>query len=240
MIWRAFVLAAAALAVLLCALVAPIPGHLALVAVPAAIAVMAGLAALSAGFAWRGHRHQRLTARLQASARPMTLAGIAVHELDGADGAFVAGLRRPQIFCSPQLTATLAPDELRAVLLHERHHQLDRAPVKLVLLETLAPLVARLRAGGDWLERQIADLEIAADRHAIAHGGSRPALARALLKLGPTHTHGGVGIGFARASDLRLRALLAEEGPAAGRLSLGWLVGPVVVAAGCLLVALPT
>jgi Zn-dependent protease with chaperone function len=239
MMERAFTVAVTGLAALLCMLVAPIPGRLSFAAGPAAIAATAGLAVLAAGFAWRGYRHQRLTGGLRARARPASLAGIAVHELDEADAAFVAGLLEPQIFCSPELTTSLASDELRAVLLHERHHQLDRAPAKLVLLETLAPLVGRLRGGADWLERRVAELEIAADRHAIRQGGSRPALARALLKLASAHSPTGVGIGFGRATDLRLRALLTEEDPRANRLPVAWLVAPVVAAAGCLFVALP-
>lgn len=240
MIRHGVTFAAAAVAVVLCMLLTPIPGHVAFVVTPLVVVSITSLAALSAGVAWRGYRHQRLTARLHSWAHPTTLADIPVQQLPGADAAFVAGLRRPQIFCSPELPASLAPDELRAVLLHERYHQLDRAPAKLLLLETLAPVVTRVSAGRAWLARRVAELEIAADRHAIEHGSSRPVLARALLKLGPAaQTAAGVGIGFASATDLRLRALLDDQQPPPARLPSGWLVGPVVVAVGCVLLALP-
>lgn len=236
---RAATVAAVGLAVALCALVTPIPSHVALVMTPVVVAGMAGLGALFVAAAWRGYGHQRLAARLRLRAHSTTLAGIAAQELADADAAFVAGLRRPQIFCSPELPASLAPDELRAVLLHERYHQIDRAPAKLVLLETLAPLVSRVPGGAAWLARRVAELEIAADRHALAHGSSRPALARALLKLQPAPATSGLGIGFASAADLRLRALLNDPQPRPAGSPLTWLAAPVVVALGCLLVALP-
>lgn len=236
---RVVTVAAGGLATALCALVAPILGHLALAMAPIVVAGVAALAALSVALAWRGYRHQRLAEQLGSWALPTTLAGIAVQGLPQAEAPFVAGLRHPQIFCSPGLPASLAPDELRAVLLHERYHQIDRAPAKLVLLETLAPLVGRLPAGGPWLARRVAELEIAADRHALAHGSSRPALARALLKLTPIQASIGLGIGFASAADLRLRALLDEPQPRPPRLPISWLAAPVVVAVGCILLALP-
>lgn len=230
--------AAGGLAVALCALLAPIPGHIALALTPLVIAGFFAVAAWSVAVLWRGYRHQRLAARLQSWSRPAMLTGIAVQELPEADAPFVAGLSRPRIFCSPALRASLAPDELRAVLLHERYHQIDRAPAKLVLLETLAPFLNRVPAGGEWLTRRIADLEIAADRHALAHGSSRPALARALLKLAPTRASFGLGIGFASAADLRLKALLDDVQPASTRLGRGWMVVPVIVAVGCATLAL--
>ncbi len=235
---HAVALAAGGLAVALCALLAPISGHIALAMTPVVVAGLVAVAALSVAVVWRGYRHQRLAARFQSWSRPATLTGIAVRELPEAEAPFVAGLGSPQIFCSPTLRASLAADELRAVLLHERYHQIDRAPAKLVLLETLALLLDLLPAGGGWLTRRIADLEIAADRHALAHGSSRPALARALLKLAPTRGSFGLGIGFASAGDLRLRALLEDVQPASTRVRRGWAAGPLIVAVGCASLAL--
>ncbi|MGH2489434.1 MAG: hypothetical protein ACRDFR_07440, partial [Candidatus Limnocylindria bacterium] len=103
--------------------------------------------------------------------------------------------------------------------------------------EAMAPFLT-MDAGRAWLTRQMAALEIAADRHALAQGASRGALARALLRLQPLENAGGVGIGFATAADLRLQALLGETLEAPTGFPV-WLVGALAAAVVCLtLVAL--
>jgi Zn-dependent protease with chaperone function len=127
----------------------------------------------------------------------------------------------------------LEPDELRAVLLHERYHQLDRAPAKLVILEALAPALRAFRGGRAWLAHSIAAFEIAADRHALRQGSSRGALARALVKLAAPQPGTGT-IGFASALDLRLQALLDDTPAGASAFPLTWLIAPVAALALCL------
>ncbi len=51
--------------------------------------------------------------------------------------AFCYGLLRPRICLSSALVMEMSPAQLRAVLLHERHHLLRRHPLKTLLLETL-------------------------------------------------------------------------------------------------------
>ncbi len=191
------------------------------------------LALLAAMIGRRAFRHECLNRELRKRARAATVDGIEVWQLTGIDGAFVAGLLRPRIFCAQDLGLDLAPEEMKAVLLHERYHQLDRAPAKLVVLEAIAPLVAALRLGRGWLASQIAALEIAADRDAIAHGASRNALASALLKVTPIGP-GGVGIGFATAAEMRLEALLDLTREVPPGLSV-WLVLPLAAAAVCVM-----
>ena len=217
----------------ICVVVTPSLGHSAGSLVPAALGEPLVLALLAAMIGRRAYRHECLNRELRKRARAATVGGIEVWQLTGIDGAFVAGLRRPRIFCAQHLGLDLAPEEMKAVLLHERYHQLDRAPAKLVVLEAIAPLVAALRLGRGWLASQIAALEIAADRHAIAHGASRAALASALLKVKPIGP-GGVGIGFATAAEMRLEALLdlTREGPTV--LSV-WFVVPLAIAAVCVM-----
>ena len=224
---------AAASVIVTCMLASPIPGHLARLVVPTLIAGASVLTMLAVPVVRRACRHARLHRELLQRARTATLGGIEIEELAGIEGVFVAGLVRPHIFCAQGLDVDLDPDEMQAVLLHERHHQLDRAPAQLVALDAMAPVVAALHVGHVWLTRKIAGLEIAADRYALAHGASRGALARALLKLQPMGSASPIGIGFATAADLRLQALLEDtrEG------SIGpsvWLVGPVAAAAVCL------
>lgn len=228
----------AATAIGVCMLVTPLPGHPAGWMRAAVAAFAVALIGISVAVAWRARRHHRLTLALCAMARPKVVAGIEVRELPGSPAAFVAGLRQPQIFCSPELRTTLSQDELRAVLLHERFHQLDRAPIKLVVLEAVAPALTLVSAGQRWLARRIAALEIAADRYALRGGSSRGALARALVKL-PAASAGAVGIGFASATDLRISALLGDEPEAPAGSNLAWLVGPATVAVICALLVVP-
>jgi Zn-dependent protease with chaperone function len=156
--------------------------------------------------------HDRVSRTLRRTAKPATLDGHSVGLVPGIATACVAGIRRPTIYCSEDLANQLDADELRAVLLHERHHQLTRAPARLIALAGLAIVVARTDRGRAWLEQQRAGIEIAADRHAIGAGAERSTLARALLKLdagSPTLSL----VGFASAVDLRVRALLDEPEP---------------------------
>jgi hypothetical protein len=154
--------------------------------------------------------HHQISRSLGRRARPAVVAGHQVGLLPGRSAALVAGIRRPRIYCSDELAALLSPDELRAVLLHERHHELSHAPAKLVVLSALAPFLGWLEVGLGWLERRRAAIEIAADEHAIHNGASRATLARAILKLRETPSQVSLA-GFAAAGDLRLRALLGED-----------------------------
>lgn len=223
--------AASAAAIGLCMLLTPLALHPVgwLLALAAGVGV--GAAALLGAVAWHAYAHHRLTVRLRAASRPRVVAEVEVQVLPTATVPFVAGMRRPQIFCAP-VNDRLAPDELRAVLLHERFHQLDWAPAKLVMLKAFASFIGGMPAGRAWLARRFAALEIAADKHAIEQGSSRGALARALLKLAPMRS-GSVGIGFTSATDIRLRALLGEPAVSDGDADMLWVLAPILVAAAC-------
>lgn len=215
-----------------CGVVAVGPAHPTEPPTPA-LALAAGLVAvLLARLAWRAGRHEQLHGHLGSLAHPAVLDGVAVRLLAGTRGAFVAGLRRPEIFCAPDLARQLAPDELRAVLYHERYHQQDRAPLRLVALEAIRPFISRFKPGRAWAVRRLAALEIAADRHALQSGSSRSALARALLKLPPQGVTPGVG--FASAADLRLAALLDETIEQPRGVPLALILTPAVLVLTCL------
>lgn len=187
------------------------------------------LAALSRE-AWR---HHRLAAGIGRFARVATIDGRSVSFVPGLGGALVAGLRRPRIFCGDDLPDRLDLEELRAVVLHEHHHQLAGGPARLVLIGALSHLLDRVEAGRAWTERERARIEIAADAYALASGASRPALASALVKLassaGPT-----LAPGFASAADLRIRALLGEGIDFDGGRSAEQVAGAIVLIASCL------
>lgn len=189
--------------------------------------------ALLIAIAREAWRHQRLAASIAHLARPATLDGRSVGLVPGLGAAVVAGLRRPRIFCADDLPSRLDAEELRAVILHEHHHQLEGAPARLVLIGALAAVLGQVEAGRDWLERERARLEIAADAYALASGASRPALASALIKLASSPVLS-VAPGFASAADLRVRALLGDATATEGDGSAGRVVAALVLVASCL------
>ena len=203
------------------------------------VGVMILGAVLLASIGIQAARHQRIAMGLWRLARPAVVAGHDVGLVPGVGAALVAGIRRPRIYCAEDLAVDLSPDEVRAVLLHERHHELSHAPAKLVVLSALAPFLGRLEVGSSWLERWRASIEIAADEHAIHNGATRTTLARAILKLRDAPSQLSLA-GFAAASDLRLRALLGEDvesGMPSGRTIAAAVVITAVV--GILCSALP-
>jgi hypothetical protein len=157
----------------------------------------------------QAHRHHRLAALLDGIARPDRLAGQSVRVASGLAGPHVAGLLRPEIYCPSDLAVRLSEVELRAVILHERHHQRAHAPARLVLLAAIAPVLGWVEPGRRWLERRRAAIEIEADDYALRVGARRPDLARALVKLGSAGLVVGVP-SYASASELRLRHLTGD------------------------------
>lgn len=180
--------------------------------------------------AWR---HQRLAASIARLAQPATIEGKSVALVPGLGAAVVAGLRRPQIYCADDLSRRLDHDELRAVILHEHHHQLDRGPARLVVIGALAPVLRHFEAGRVWLERERARVEIAADVYALNAGASRRSLASALIKLSSTPGFSAAP-GFANAADLRVRALLGEATGIEGGGSAGHVAAALLLIASCL------
>lgn len=186
-----------------------------------------GLGLLGASIVVQAHRHRRLAAALRGFAWPDRLAGHLVGLVPGIDAPFVAGLRRPLIYCPPDLDERLSEFEVRAVLLHERHHQASHAPARLVVLASISPVLRHLPAGRRWLEMRRAVIEIEADEYALMAGARRADLARALLKLGPFAFDPALP-SYASASELRLRHLAGEQ---AGQVDARFgSLAPVVVA----------
>ena len=195
--------------------------------------VVAAIGATIGGFVaisifWQVHRHRRLSRFLDRTARPARLADHDVGLVVGLAAPCVAGLTRSRIYCPADLAERLSEPELRAVVLHERHHQLIHAPARLVILAALAPALGRLEVGRRWAEGRRAAIEIAADDHALDAGARRPELARALLKLGAASLDGGLP-SYASASELRLRHLMGEASPAGPRLGS---LRPLILPAG--------
>ena len=204
-----------------------------------ALLVVGGLLAIALFIAIgrEAWRHQRLVASIARLARPAALDGRSVLLVPGLGAAVVAGLRRPRIFCADDLPERLDAEELRAVILHEHHHQLQGAPARLVLIGALAPVLGRLEGGRAWMERERARLEIAADAYALKSGASRPALASALIKLA-SRPGLRAAPGFANAADLRVRALLGDATGIEGDGSAGRFGVALVFVVSCLVLYL--
>lgn len=175
------------------------------VAVAAIGGIIAGLAFIRAA-----RRHTLVVGGIARVARPSALNGHSVSLVRGLDAPLVGGLRKPTIYCGDDLPDRLDPAEIDAVILHERHHQLARAPLRLVLIAALEPLMKRVVPGRSWLARERARIEIAADAFAIESGVGREALASAIVKFSTGSVSAFVP-GFASAADLRIRALLGER-----------------------------
>lgn len=148
---------------------------------------------------------------LQRRTRPIRLRGRLLRVIDTsrASEAFVLGPLRPEIFVSRSLLETLDSEELEAVLLHEEHHQRTLAPLRTLALVAWMRMVGLVPVLRGWIDRRLAQLEIDADRHALAGGATPAALASALVKCDTSGVS--VGSGYASATDVRLRQLLGEE-----------------------------
>ena len=122
---------------------------------------------------------------------------------DQTPQAFCAGYLRPRIYVSSGALELLAPEELAAVVLHEKHHLSARDPLRLgcarVLSEALFFLPA-LRPLGD---RYSELAEQRADEAAImAAGGATAPLASALLAFEAGAPAGSAGISPERVDSL--------------------------------------
>jgi Zn-dependent protease with chaperone function len=153
--------------------------------------VVLALAALGAAAVVRGLRavasHLRAQRRFVAALPPSPrrhLHGTAVTVIDDADpDAFCAGWLRPAVYISSGALERLTEPELRAVLAHERHHQLRRDPLRICAARILGEALFFLPALRRSADRYAALAELAADEAAVAVGGRGP-LASALLSLG--------------------------------------------------------
>lgn len=125
--------------------------------------------------------------------------------------AFCYGLLRPRICVSSALVEAMSPAQLRAILLHERHHMLRRHPLKTLLLEALADTLFFLPLVGELRDQLRTQMELEADRAAI-HGAGRRSLAGALHRLLPYPQslipQSGVALNSLSATQARIDQLL--------------------------------
>ena len=180
---------------------------------------------------------RRLENVLAADAVAIVIGGVACRMTTalGAD-AVVVGAIRPRIYVGVDLVDRLTDDEIEAVLYHEDHHRVTRAPLRAAAITSWLRLFGRAGKVRAMLLDRLADLETMADADALRRGSTAGSLARALLKGG-----GPIGLtaAFSYAADRRVERLLDHvdgDVPAASRrLPYEWLPVAmfVVSAVGC-------
>lgn len=120
--------------------------------------------------------------------------------------AFTHGLLRPRVCLSTGAIAQLAPDELAAVLAHERVHVQRYDPLRGLLSRTLAASIFFVPVLNDLHRHFLVQREIEADERAVQVAGP-PVLASALLKFLP-----------AAHQPAHLPALMSDSGVAEQRI----------------------
>jgi Zn-dependent protease with chaperone function len=134
--------------------------------------------------------------RLHGLVREFDLAGsLALIESDERF-AFTLGVRRPTIYISRAATQQLDDGELKAVLLHEKHHVQHGDALAVRRLRALRAMLGYL-PGVRWLtEAFLRSREYAADDSVVAATGGHLALLRAFLKLQPTASPDRYAVGY--------------------------------------------
>lgn len=180
---------------------------------------------------------RRVERALAADADSLVIAGVACRLTPGlGTDAVVIGAVRPRIYVGVDLVRTLSEDELAAVLYHEDHHRMTRAPLRAAALTGWLRMFGRAALVREVVLDRLADLEAMADAEALRRGSTPASLARALLKGGEPI---GLPAALSYAADKRVEVLLAhddgEEPAVSRRLPYEWLpVAMLAVAiAGC-------
>ncbi|WP_239617982.1 M56 family metallopeptidase [Cohnella mopanensis] len=126
-------------------------------------------------------KHHKLTKRLNYKYRSLETEIIVVR-----DEAFIAlaiGMRKPKIVVSTAALDLYSDDEVKAILLHEWHHCLNRDNAKMFLTTLLSEAFEYLPIMKPIFRYYQTWTELLADRFAIRRMGTELPLASVLLKL---------------------------------------------------------
>jgi len=96
---------------------------------------------------------------------------------------FCSGSISPGIYLSRGMAEKLTPEELEAMLLHEKHHMENRDPLKILLGRIVVSALFFVPILEDVFKRYLTEKELAADQSAIRHQGCRHGIAGALYKM---------------------------------------------------------
>src|SRR2546425_340684 len=141
--------------------------------------------------------------------------------------SFAYGALTPRVAVSRGLSEGVSPEELRAVLEHERYHVRNLDPLKVLIVRALPATFFFLPALGALRARYVAGRELAADRRAVQACGRKP-LVGALLKVvrGPSWSELEVAAAIGGPELLDLRVAQLES----GREPRGAVLGPTMIA----------
>jgi len=154
--------------------------------------------------------------------------------------AFCYGWVRPRICISTGVVARLSKSEMKALLLHERHHLSRRDPLKTAISRVLASVFFFLPVVRALQKQYILAKEIEADEHVLRSQGSNRSLLGALYKLllqqsdDQPHETGALAVaGSTDEVNQRLDYLLNGRAPSGLRL-------PILFASSAMLAAITT
>lgn len=122
---------------------------------------------------------------VEALALRLRLAGRIDAVADERPFSFCYWFLRPRVCVSTGLLGRLEPDEVAAVLLHERSHLRRRDPLRLVIARYFAAGLYVVPVVEDLVETYTLEKELEADQDAVSALGDVRPLARALYKVLP-------------------------------------------------------
>jgi beta-lactamase regulating signal transducer with metallopeptidase domain len=155
-----------------------------------------------------------LPARVAALAAELGIADRLVLSRSPGVFSFCFGTRRPRICVSLGLVEALTPGELKAVLVHERHHMTEHDPFKTAAAAVMAAVAFPLPLAWALRRAYLVARELDADRAAMAEAG-RIALAGAIHKVAThpqaVHLHTAAAVGSFGAGGARLNQVIRPD-----------------------------
>lgn len=191
--------------------------------------------------------HDRVVATPPEVAAAASAAGLAGRVEVVADAdlfSFTYGVLRSRVVVSRGLATALCPDELAAVLHHERYHVRNSDTLKMIVARAAPAAFFFLPALGHLRDRYLAGRELAADRRATDAVGGR-SLAAALVQVldRPAWATFGAAAALGGSAFLEMRVEQLESGrePPLARVprwAIAVTVGGLAVLTGAFVVAL--
>lgn len=158
-----------------------------------------------------------------------------VHLLDSkVPLCFCAGFISPRIYISRGMMKKLVPQELEALLIHEKRHLENYDPLKILLGRLVTAVLFFIPVLRDILKHYLIDKEIAADRSAIQYQGHYRGIAGVLGKLLQEHSAipaAGLVAGGADALSYRIDHLMGHTSQPGLRIPISHLVTSFLITA---------
>lgn len=181
-------------------------------------------------------RKVALPASVAVAARGLDLDGRIDVVADERPFSFCYWFLRPRVCLSTGLVERLDPDELRAVLHHERYHLRQRDPLRQVVARYFAAGLYVVPVVDELLTFHTLQKEIEADQEAVRASGGVRSLASALYKLLPDADDVSLGL-LVPVSSLSVTEARIDQLVAGRPLSLALSPLSVVLSAGALVAA---